>query len=128
MGAKAVGGQEDPVAVAGLWFADVDAAWDRRRQRRAVDRVRPHLRELRTAGPFGGAEPATASGQDVLPSAALGFSENPTGSVRFAALISDGEGKLGLSNCGTVRSMSTPEAESVAVVVGLALRLGLKLS
>ena len=63
-----------------------------------------------------------------MPSAAFGFSENPTGSFRVAALISDGDGNFGLNSCGTVRSMSTPEAESAAVVVGLALRLGLKVS
>ena len=71
---------------------------------------------------------ASASEHESLPSAAFGLIENPSGSFRVAALISDGDGKLGLNICGTVRSMSTPEAESAAVVVGLALRLGLKVS
>jgi hypothetical protein len=71
---------------------------------------------------------ASISVQESLPSAALGLIEKPTGSATVAPLISEGEGKVGLSSCGTVRLMSTPEAESVAVVVGRAERLGLKVN
>src|SRR4051794_5575313 len=71
---------------------------------------------------------ACESEQEVLPSAAFGLIEKPTGSFSVASFISEGDGKEGLSSCGTVRSMSTPDAESVAVVVGRALWLGLKVS
>ena len=130
VGAEAVRGEEDPVAVAGLGVAEVD----RRPEIGAgsaelsID-VGADLRELRAVRLRSSVPKfASASEQEVLPSAALGLIEKPTGSVTVAALISDGEGKVGLRSCGTVRSTSTPEAESVAVVVGLALRLGLKVS
>src|SRR5262249_40608419 len=71
---------------------------------------------------------ASAFEQVVLPSAALGLIEKPTGSSTLLPLISDGDGVLGSSNCGTTRSTARPEAESVSLVVGAAARLGLKLS
>ncbi len=68
------------------------------------------------------------SEQEVLPSAAFGLIVKPSGRVTVVALISDGEGTSGLDCCGTWRSTSRPEAVSVAVAVGWAKRLGLKLS
>ena len=53
---------------------------------------------------------ASASEQAVLPSAALGLIEKPGGRVTVVALISDGEGIVGLCGCGNVRSTSSPEA------------------
>ena len=71
---------------------------------------------------------ASESLQALLPSAALGLIEKPAGNFTVTARISEGEGVLGLSSWGTLRSTSRPEAVSVSVVVGWALRLGLKLS
>jgi hypothetical protein len=44
------------------------------------------------------------------------------------ALIAEGVGVLALKVCGTLRFTSRPEGESPCVVVGLAERLGLKVS
>jgi len=71
---------------------------------------------------------ASASVQDVLPSAALELIEKPSGRVTVAPRSSVGEGMVGLNCWGTERLTSIPDAESVALVVGCAYRLGLKLS
>ena len=63
---------------------------------------------------------ASASEQEVLPSAALGLIEKPSGKVTVVALISEGEGTVGLSIWGTLRSTSRPEGVSAAVVEGWA--------
>ena len=103
VGAEAVGDEEDAVAVAGLGFAEVDGAGQRAGQGRAVDRrgCRPWrirgtglLRRCRSV--------ASASEQEVLPSAALGLIENPSGRVTVAPRSSDGEGMVGLSSWGTL--------------------------
>src|SRR5690242_1330548 len=66
--------------------------------------------------------------QAVLPSAALGLIEKPSGSSTVVARICDDAGTLGLSPCGTLSLTSRPEAVSVWSVVGTAERLGLKAS
>ena len=71
---------------------------------------------------------ASASEQVVLPSVALGVMEKPSGRVTSAALSSEGEGTVGLSNWGTVRRNSAPEGVSAAVVVGSIAGTGLKVS
>src|SRR5690349_12088469 len=71
---------------------------------------------------------ASASEHDVLPSAAFGLIEKPGGRVTVVDRISDGDGVDGSWNWGTSSFTSSPEAVSVSVVVGFALRLGLKLS
>ena len=63
-----------------------------------------------------------------MPSAAFGLIENPSGRVTVFALSSEGEGVFGSWNWGTLSVTSRPEAVSVSVVVGLAARLGSKLS
>src|SRR4051794_19107520 len=68
---------------------------------------------------------ASSAEQAALPSAALGLIETPGGSVTVEALIWEGDGAMGLSAGGTLRSMSMPEAVSVCRVVGCANRLGL---
>ncbi len=70
----------------------------------------------------------SASEQEALPSAAFGLIENPSGRVTVFALSSEGEGVFGSWNWGTLSVTSRPEAVSVSVVVGLAARLGSKLS
>ena len=62
-----------------------------------------------------------------MPSAAFGLIEKPSGSVVVSDRISDGEGVTGLTSCGTLRSTSSPDGESVWVVVGWRRGLGLKL-
>src|SRR4051794_11708099 len=71
---------------------------------------------------------ACSSLQVLLPSAAPGFSEKPSGSSMLWPLISDGEGVFSSWNWGTLRSTASPDGESVSPVVGAAARLGLKLS
>src|SRR6478752_500456 len=71
---------------------------------------------------------ASASVQTVLPSAAFGLIENPSGITTLEARSSEGEGVVGSWNWGTSSSTPRPEGESVSSVVGFALRLGLKLS
>src|SRR6188768_3454655 len=66
---------------------------------------------------------ASVSLQAVLPSAALGLIEKPSGSDTVDAFSGEGDGVVASCGCGTVSFTSTPEALSVAVVVGLALRL-----
>ena len=130
VGGEAVGDEEDPVAVAGLRFAEVDEAGQRARagpscrsrgcrpwrtRGSALLRVVPKLR-------FGvGAGGLAVGGVGVDREARR---QGDGG----AACSSDGDGIVGLCCCGTVRSTSMPEAESVSVVVGWAQRLGLKLS
>ena len=115
VGGEAVGDEEDPVAVAGQRLAEVDEAGERAGQRRAVDLEAADLRELGALGRVARCRswPA-ASEQEVLPSAALGLIEKPGGRVTVAPRSSDGEGMVGLSCWGTLRSTSMPEA-----VVGL---------
>ena len=116
----AVGGEQQPVGVAGLRFTEVDEARDR-----------PGSAELSTltvptfevSGQCAGSRVPmleSASLQASLPSAALGLIETPTGSVTVVARICEGEGTLGLVGCGTWRSTLRPEAVSVSVVVGCA--------
>ena len=128
VGAEAVGGEDQPVAIARLRVAEVDAAGDRRRQRRAVRRTVP---TFENSGQWASSSVPIADSsslQEILPSAAFGLIEKPSGRVTVVALISDGDGVLGLSSCGTLRSTSSPEAVSVSSVSGWAARLGLKLS
>ena len=75
-------------------------------------------------GFFGVPNVASASEQAVLPSAAFGLIENPSGRLTVGALISESEGESGLSDCGTLRSMSSPEAVSASVVVGVPIGAG----
>ena len=63
---------------------------------------------------------ASASEQDVLPSAAFELIEKPSGNVTVAPRSSVGEGIVGLNCWGTERFTSIPDAESVAFVVGWA--------
>jgi hypothetical protein len=70
----------------------------------------------------------SASEQLTFPSAAFGLIEKPSGRIVVVALISEGEGVVGLCSCGTLRSTSTPEAESACEVDGVAVRLGLNVS
>ena len=69
---------------------------------------------------------ASASEHETFPSAALEFSDNPSGSVILTVLICEGEGVTGSWVWGTVSVTSRPDGASVSSVVGFALRLGLK--
>src|SRR6185312_1765478 len=66
--------------------------------------------------------------QDTFPSADDELIEKPAGSVVMTALISESEGVVGLSFCGTWSSVSRPLAESAASVDGFAACEGLKFS
>ena len=68
------------------------------------------------------------SGQATLPSAALGLIVKPSGRVTLRGADLRRRRVVGLWVCGTLRSMSRPEAVSARSVVGFADRLGLKLS
>ena len=70
---------------------------------------------------------ASSSEQAVCPSAASGLIVKPGGRVTVADLTSEGE-LAKPRNCGALSSRFSPEAESVAVVVGLAYRTGLNTS
>src|SRR5215213_5653689 len=70
----------------------------------------------------------SASEQLSFPSAALGLIDTPSGKIVVEDLISEGDGVVALSSCGTRRSTSTPLGASDCVVVGFAVRLGLKVS
>ena len=69
---------------------------------------------------------ASASEQVVLPSAAFGLIENPSGRLTLAARISEAEGVSGLICCGTFRDASSPLGASASGVDGFAAREGLK--
>src|SRR6476661_3661593 len=71
---------------------------------------------------------ASSSVQETFPSAALVLIEKPGGRVTVDARISEGDGVPGLCVCGTLSSTSRPLGLSAWVVVGFAVRLGLKLS
>ena len=79
-----------------------------------------------SAGP---SEPklASLSRQALWPSAASGLIVSPGGSVTIADLICEGEA-ANPSNCLALRLMSSPEAESVSLVVGRPSSSGLKVS
>jgi hypothetical protein len=62
---------------------------------------------------------ASSALHDTLPSAALAFTLKPGGRVTVSSRIDEG---------GTASSELSPEGESASVVVGLAFRLGLKVS
>src|ERR1700751_4778186 len=69
---------------------------------------------------------AWESEQEVLPSAALGLIENPSGRVTVVARISESDGVSGLSFCGTFSVTSSPLAVSASEVDGLAESEGWK--
>ena len=71
---------------------------------------------------------ASASEQEVLPSAALGLIEKPFGRVTVVARSLRGRGRGRALVLGNPEVDVEARGESVAVVVGWAKRLGLKLS
>ena len=74
---KAVGGQDHPVGIVGLRFAEVDVAVDRTGKRPAFQLHRADLRELRTLGGFGGAEPGLGIRTRDLPVCSVGVEGEP---------------------------------------------------
>ena len=129
VGGEAVCGDEDPVGLARERLADVDAALDRARQGRAVDRRGADLGELgavRRDPPWRRRvrrrRRRPCRWRRWAPARSL-----PEGSSRRCR-ISDGEGVVGLCVCGTLRVTSRPDMLSAASVVGVAVRLGLKVS
>ena len=62
-----------------------------------------------------------------MPSAAFGLRVKPSGSVILVVRISEGDGVVGLCGCGTLRTVSRPDAVSAWSVVGFTEMLGLKL-
>ena len=69
----------------------------------------------------------SASEQATFPSAALGLSVKPGGSVTLVVRISEDDGVVALCGCGTLSTVSRPDAVSARSVVGFTEMLGLKL-
>ena len=92
MGGEAIGGQDQAVAVPGLRFAEVDVAGNRTRKCGAVSVSVPTLENSGHWASSWVPNRASASEQEVLPSAALGLIEKPSGRVTVIARISEGDG------------------------------------
>ena len=77
--AKAVGGEEEAVAVAGLGFADVDEPGIGSGRAGLFERHGADLGDSGHAASSSVPKRASVSEQEVLPSAALGLIEKPSG-------------------------------------------------